>query len=819
MTLDIYNTHMELYPYKQNDYPILEDMFTATDKMSNTQYPCGYMIEDGKLFLPRGAQITKIQYITRCDVNYIKGCDDYDDMTRNYSPLYDARDKLQEESIEFLCEDTAQLGLNLKTGLGKCEPNSAIIPCPDKKEGFRLMGDIKAGDKVFGSDGKVYTVLQTFPQGIKDIYKITFSDGRVSECGEEHLWDVIEMPFERRSVMQLKDILNDYKTPMGNGHYLYKYHIPSLTEPVEYSHEDVPVDPYTLGAFISSGIPKNKRFTISSVNNHIINRICSINNYTPKCNFDNFSFEFKLSDGKTFAETKDYFYDIKEFLRKGELLIPNEYMINDDEIRSELVRGLFDAKAYPSIDSGDSVTIIYPSSSDSLLLQLQYLLRGMGFIADLFYEDDEHKQLHIRSHQPIRLVKLFTDSNIQNKIIASQSLRIDNNLKSVAIVDIELVREEEATCIMVNSPDHLYLTDDFVVTHNTFCVAYASAKLHEKTIIITPNESLKQQWIKTYQNMIGVRMDKLLNISGSNVIDGIMQGDIPPFDVYFVNHQTLRSYLSANSGYAVRQFFKKIKVGIKVYDESHMEFGNILLIDFFSNTRRTWYLTATFDRTDKSESVCFKRAFSSVSNFGYNESIEIVEKHVVYHVVNINSHIDPKNRAKLMGYPAFTASKYGQYAIFDDPNNTVYKAILEILNKCKNMEGKTLIFLPLIDAVDEVVKRLKKDFPDKTVAPYHSKISKSEKDDSEKKDIIVSTIKSCGTGRDIKGLRCIICAEPVASKVVIEQTIGRLRPYAKGMDTYYFDLVDRSILPINWWFNARFKKIEGLVKEVLRFDL
>ena len=374
---------------------------------------------------------------------------------------------------------------------------------------------------------------------------------------------------------------------------------------------------------------------------------------------------------------------------------------------------------------------------------------------------------------------------------------------------------------MVNSNNHRYLTDEFIVTHNTFCVAYASTDIGDRTLIITPNESLKQQWIKTYNTMFDYRPKHLLNIAGSNVIESIMDDrrDIDDVDVFFVNHQTLRSYMTNTNPYQFHNFFKKLKVGIKVYDESHMEFGNILLIDFFSNTKRTWYLTATFDRSDKTESACFKRAFQSVEAYGDIESAEVVRKHVIYHKVNINSHITPQQRAKVMGYPSFNANKYGTYAIFDDTNKTLYKSILEILKKTVNVEGKTLIFLPLIDCVEDVVENLKKDFPEKSVAAYHSKIPKDEKEIAEKKDIIVSTIKSCGTGRDIKGLRILIRAEPVVSKVVIEQVIGRLRPYAPDKDTYYFDMVDVCIPANCWWHRARYKKIESLVKKTVILDM
>lgn len=476
MNLDVYNTHMELYPYTKGDYPVIEDLYTAIDKFTGTEHPCGYIIDDGRLFLPRGTPVSKIEVICNTKANYINESDPYEEMSRNFSSLYDPRDELQERSIEFLKSNDHQLALNLLMGKGK-----------------------------------------------------------------------------------------------------------------------------------------------------------------------------------------------------------------------------------------------------------------------------------------------------------------------------------------------------------TFCVAYASTILCLKTIIITPSEGIKQQWIDTYHKMFSYRPKNLINIAGSAIIDAIMVDAIPEADVYFVNHQTLQSYLSDNNGYTLHKFFKKIKVGIKVYDESHEHFKNILMVDFYSNTEKTWYLTATFDRSDKTESVCFKRAFNSVITFGEQESINEMIKHCIYHVVNINSHISPKDRANVIGYAGMTGASYGKYAFLVDPNKTAYMAILEILKKVEKIDGKILIFVPLIEAVDKVADDLKKD-QDKTVGVYHSKIPKDEKEKTlEKKDIIVSTIKSCGTGKDIPGLRIVISCEPIASKVIAAQMFGRIRPYYDKdhnlKDTFFFDICDVCIPMINWWFRSRYKKISTLCKETVYLNI
>jgi twinkle protein len=49
------------------------------------------------------------------------------------------------------------------------------------------MGDIKLNDQIFDESGNLTTVVGIYPQGDKDIYKVTFADGSTVKCGYEHL--------------------------------------------------------------------------------------------------------------------------------------------------------------------------------------------------------------------------------------------------------------------------------------------------------------------------------------------------------------------------------------------------------------------------------------------------------------------------------------------------------------------------------------------------------------------------------------------------------------------------------------------------------
>lgn len=118
MYLDVYNTHMELYPYKKDDYPSIEKEYTAIDKFTDTEFPCGYMIEDGKLYLPRGTSISKLERITETKASIINESDPSQEMERKHFSLYDPRNQLQQDSIDFLMSNGSQLALNLATGFG-----------------------------------------------------------------------------------------------------------------------------------------------------------------------------------------------------------------------------------------------------------------------------------------------------------------------------------------------------------------------------------------------------------------------------------------------------------------------------------------------------------------------------------------------------------------------------------------------------------------------------------------------------------------------------------------------------------------------------
>lgn len=330
----------------------------------------------------------------------------------------------------------------------------------------------------------------------------------------------------------------------------------------------------------------------------------------------------------------------------------------------------------------------------------------------------------------------------------------------------------------------------------TFCCISAASMFGLKTIIITHKKKIRDQWNKEFLERTNINEDQIFVIRGKSDMKKIMDGKVEA-DIYLVNHQTLHSYarLHGDTGgwMIIKEFFKKIRVGLKIIDEAHLFFENTLMIDFFSNTKQTFYITATFTRSDYRENRIFSQAFSSVYRFG-EETFEYEEKrkHIMFVVVYFHTSPDQLQLRRLTTKYGFSVFRYIDYEMKENPENTMMRVIRELVRKMNHLDGKILINSPKIETVKMIAEDLK-EVTDKSIGMVYSKNGFEENRKGYNSDIISSTIKSTGVGDDIPGLRVLINTEPIASSGRMDQLKGRLREYAKDKDTYLFHLVDTSV--------------------------
>ena len=116
-------------------------------------------------------------------------------------------------------------------GLGKAGPISEPVLTPS---GWSTMGALRVGDEVIGSNGSPTKVLGVYPQGVRDLYKMTLANGASTRSDGEHLWKV-RFPSGRWVVMTMRELI-DYRE-QGRGR-VFGFGIPVLT-PIVKSWEQI----------------------------------------------------------------------------------------------------------------------------------------------------------------------------------------------------------------------------------------------------------------------------------------------------------------------------------------------------------------------------------------------------------------------------------------------------------------------------------------------------------------------------------------------------------------------------------------------------
>ena len=364
-----------------------------------------------------------------------------------------------------------------KAGSGKAQPVDTIIPTPN---GNRKLGDIIPGDFVFDRCGNPTKVLGVFNQGLQNVFRVTLSDGRQTLCCDEHLWtyyrnnDGVAIT-ETLSSMLKRSILCGTANKAGA-----RYNIPT-NGPLQYQEKELPVDPYVVGAFLGNGCCTSKYLEYSSESLEIPEMISNIIDADfVKYSDLNYSYHFKRNN--TLLKFQDVFGDMKELqCHSYEKRIPNDYIYGSVEQRFSLLQGLMDTDGSITY-SGGRYNTSFSTSSQNLMKDFVVLCRSLGIITSV-HEDKRDKYKNGVSYS----IQMICDNEIKPKLfrlsrklkLANESLSIVKKRKhsQIAIRKVEdLGYRCEMVCIYVDNPEHLYLTNDCIVTHNT-TLSFATANL------------------------------------------------------------------------------------------------------------------------------------------------------------------------------------------------------------------------------------------------------------------------------------------------------------------------------------------------------
>lgn len=382
--------------------------------------------------------------------------------------------------------ETKNALLSMEMGTGKAQDLDSKLLTPN---GWVRMGDISVGDYVIGSSGEPIKVLGVYPQKVKKIYEITFNDGSKVRSCDEHLWNVNtqsrifrDLPYK---TLTLKEIIsNGLKYDNGNN----KHYIP-IVKPILFENKNLNIDPYVLGCLLGNGSLITKYVIgFTSTDQEIIDEINKRipNNHVLKQKInDNINY-YLVSDGrKNLINRELRKLNLKE-KKSHEKHIPFDYKFSSITQRLELLRGIFDTNGFTQ-KNGDVGIIL---SSKKIIDDIKFIVETLGGIAR--YEEKKvfyNNEYRIYHKLNINLPSEFIPFKISRKI--DNYIKPTKYLPNRAIVDIKYYGKKEAQCILVDSKDSLYVTDNCVLTHNTLSsIAYVEMNDMEKVFVITPN-SLK----------------------------------------------------------------------------------------------------------------------------------------------------------------------------------------------------------------------------------------------------------------------------------------------------------------------------------------
>jgi DNA polymerase III delta prime subunit len=401
------------------------------------------------------------------------------------------------------------------TGTGKAQPLSSKVLTP---KGWVLMQDLQLGDIVVTPSGRNAPIIGIFPQGLKTVYQIVFDDGKTTQACAEHLWEVKHSDWRKKSKNENygirvlpTDSLEDKLQKLSLIKTNHRLGI-RLCEPVDFSTENnLPIHPYVLGCLLGDGcLTEEGSIRISSADEELLTK-----------------FESLLPEGLRLSQCGQYDYRIIgkngfNFLRKNKKgifcnplkialndlgligtyshtkFIPEGYKYAPLNARKELLMGLMDTDG--TVCSDNSIThrgggaLSYCSVSQTLSKDVQELVWSLGGIAKITiktpsYTYKKEKKLgrlaysvNIRMKNP---EQVFSLSRKIKKCPEKYQYKgsICNNIKSITALDEKV----EMQCIMIDDPEHLYITDDYIPTHNT-----ALAELLMKELGIPKGDILKK---------------------------------------------------------------------------------------------------------------------------------------------------------------------------------------------------------------------------------------------------------------------------------------------------------------------------------------
>jgi phosphate starvation-inducible PhoH-like protein len=438
-------------------------------------------------------------------------------------PLYDALyDMMDPELIPKLMSAGVIEVAPLAYMRGRAQPVFTKVLTPN---GFRPIDELRVGDFVIGSDGRPTEVMGVYPQGFKEIYRVYTQDGSSTLASDDHLWSVYTRADRRRGkpprVLQTKEMIGNLRA----AHY-HRYELPLLSAPVSFESRPVALDPYALGLLLGDGcITCSTTPTFATTDPELAE---SLGRLIPGIEVRRKSaMDYVLNritrPGEVITIANPITSALRQLglagMRSDTKFIPEDYLLNSPDVRLAVLQGLLDSDGGPVTQQGRTCRIQFTTVSDRLRDDVVLLVQSLGGVVyqrtrpaagrtpglargrAVHHRSDAHI-LGIRLPEGIVPFRLARKAAKYGATGGGRPMRFIDRIESAGTA--------EAVCIQVAAADSLYVTEEFLLTHNT---------LNDAFIVLDEAQNTTAEQMKMFLTRLGF---------GSKVV---VTGDVTQIDL------------------------------------------------------------------------------------------------------------------------------------------------------------------------------------------------------------------------------------------------------------------------------------------------
>jgi hypothetical protein len=377
---------------------------------------------------------------------------------------------------------------------GNAMPLTSKVLTPS---GFKLMKDIKVGDEVIDPYGETSFVTGVFPKGKRDIYKISLQDKSSAIACDEHLWGVQINGVKDKvlSTVNLKRIIEKTRA---------RPKVPQI-QPVNFVNGDeLPIEPYLMGLLLGEGGMSGGHLGFTNVDEEIINHVANslISGHIIKPNISNKNVVRGNHRIVSTTRKNEMINILRGFGLYGkksfEKFIPYAYKMASIEDRLSLVQGLMDSDG--TVDKIGRCE--FASSSQKLSEDLMDVIRSLGgrcamnLKTNIFYTSPTQKTPK-KARDCYRLQNInmpfFNLFRLKRK---ADRFKFRNAAWARRIVSVESCGTGEVQCISVSAKSKLFITDNYIPTHNTNGRGTRDSKSGDGVWLKTRTSSLVRNYIR-----------------------------------------------------------------------------------------------------------------------------------------------------------------------------------------------------------------------------------------------------------------------------------------------------------------------------------